>query len=137
LIIYKILADAMGLGKTIMTIALLLSYSSKGCITTQNSTQICKEASYFGEVPTHSIGAVKKLANPFSFGKHRKHKLPLIGGGNLIICLMTLISQWKVWFMHWCQHIFVYAVLSTNSFSACKKKRKKRTDKNVNIDLLY
>jgi DNA repair protein RAD5 len=39
---------------------------------------------------------VKKLARPFSFGKHRKHKAPLIGGSNLIICPMTLLSQWKV-----------------------------------------
>jgi DNA repair protein RAD5 len=121
--IYKILANAMGLGKTIMTIALLLSDCSKGCITTQNSTQICEEASYFGEVPTHSNGAVEKLANPFSFGKHRKHKVPLIGGGNLIICPMTLLSQWKVQFMQWCQHIFVYAVLSADTFSACQKKK--------------
>jgi DNA repair protein RAD5 len=94
--IYKILADAMGLGKTIMTIALLLVDSSKGCLTNQHSTRICEEASDFGEVPTHSNGAVKKLARPFSFGKHRKHKAPLIGGSNLIICPMTLLSQWKV-----------------------------------------
>ncbi|KAK3154235.1 hypothetical protein QOZ80_2BG0188000 [Eleusine coracana subsp. coracana] len=90
-----ILADAMGLGKTIMTIALLLSDSSKGRVTTQHSAQTCEEASDLGEVPTHSYGAVKKLASPFSFGKHRKHKAPLIGGGNLIVCPMTLLSQWK------------------------------------------
>ncbi|WVZ75201.1 hypothetical protein U9M48_023282 [Paspalum notatum var. saurae] len=86
-----ILADAMGLGKTIMTIALLLSDSSKGCITTQNSAQISEAASGLGE----SHDAVKKLASPFSFSKHKKPKAPLIGGGNLIICPMTLISQWK------------------------------------------
>ncbi|XP_066321736.1 LOW QUALITY PROTEIN: DNA repair protein RAD5A-like [Miscanthus floridulus] len=86
-----ILADAMGLGKTIMTIALLLSDSSKGCITTQNAAQIPREASGLGE----SHDAVKKLASPFSFSKHKKPKAPLIGGSNLIICPMTLISQWK------------------------------------------
>ncbi|PUZ75895.1 hypothetical protein GQ55_1G246400 [Panicum hallii var. hallii] len=86
-----ILADAMGLGKTIMTIALLLSDSSKGCITTQNTTHISGEASGLGE----SQDAVKKLASPFSFSRQRTLKAPLIGGGNLIICPMTLISQWK------------------------------------------
>ncbi|KAJ1279353.1 hypothetical protein BS78_04G149100 [Paspalum vaginatum] len=86
-----ILADAMGLGKTIMTIALLLSDSSKGCITTQNSAHVSEEASGLGE----SHDAVKKLASPFSFSKHKKPKAPLIGGGNLIVCPMTLISQWK------------------------------------------
>ncbi|CAO2045986.1 unnamed protein product [Urochloa humidicola] len=86
-----ILADAMGLGKTIMTIALLLSDSSKGCITTQNAAQISGEASGLGE----SQDAVKKLASPFSFSKQKAPKAPLIGGGNLIICPMTLISQWK------------------------------------------
>nr|CAB3446745.1 unnamed protein product [Digitaria exilis] len=86
-----ILADAMGLGKTIMTIALLLSDSSKGCVTTQNTAQISGEASGLGE----SQDAVKKLASPFSFSKHKTLKAPLIGGCNLIICPMTLISQWK------------------------------------------
>lgn len=86
-----ILADAMGLGKTIMTIALLLSDSSKGCITTQNTTHISGEASGLGE----SQDAVKKLASPFSFSRHKTLKAPLIEGGNLIICPMTLISQWK------------------------------------------
>ena len=83
----------MGLGKTIMTIALLLSDSSKGCITTQNTTHISGEASGLGE----SQDAVKKLASPFSFSRHKTLKAPLIEGGNLIICPMTLISQWKVY----------------------------------------
>lgn len=83
----------MGLGKTIMTIALLLSDSCKGCVTTQNTAQISGEAvSGLGE----SQDAVKKLASPFSFSKNKTLKAPLIGGGNLIICPMTLISQWKV-----------------------------------------
>ncbi|CAL4887581.1 unnamed protein product [Urochloa decumbens] len=86
-----ILADAMGLGKTIMTIALLLSDSSKGCITTQNTAQVSGEGSGLGE----SQDAVKKLASPFSFSKQKTLKAPLIGGGTLIICPMTLISQWK------------------------------------------
>ncbi|KAL5212909.1 hypothetical protein ABZP36_023756 [Zizania latifolia] len=90
-----ILADAMGLGKTIMTIALLLADSSKGCITTQHSTQICEEASGLGELPVQPHDAVKKLAIPFSFSKFRKPKAPLIAGGNLIVCPMTLLGQWK------------------------------------------
>ncbi|KAL6899143.1 hypothetical protein ACP4OV_005801 [Aristida adscensionis] len=90
-----ILADAMGLGKTIMTIALLLYDSSKGCITSQQATQIHGESSGLGEPPTNSHDAVKKLASPFSFSKHRKQKAPLVGGGNLIVCPMTLLGQWK------------------------------------------
>ncbi|KAF7083561.1 hypothetical protein CFC21_087340 [Triticum aestivum] len=90
-----ILADAMGLGKTIMTIGLLLSDSSKGCVTTQHSTQISGEASGLGETPIQSLDSVKNLASPFSFSKLRKPKAPLIGGGNLVICPMTLLSQWK------------------------------------------
>ncbi|CAM0948087.1 unnamed protein product [Alopecurus aequalis] len=89
-----ILADAMGLGKTIMTIALLLSDSGKGCIKTHHSTQISGEANGLGEI-SQSHDAVKNLASPFSFSKLRKPKAPLIGGGNLIICPMTLLSQWK------------------------------------------
>ncbi|XP_020158013.1 DNA repair protein RAD5A [Aegilops tauschii subsp. strangulata] len=90
-----ILADAMGLGKTIMTISLLLSDSSKGRVTTQHSTQISGEASGLGETPIQSLDSVKNLASPFSFSKIRKLKAPLIGGGNLVICPMTLLSQWK------------------------------------------
>lgn len=90
-----ILADAMGLGKTIMTIALLLADSSKGCITTQHSTHICEEASGLGELPVQPHDDVKKLAIPFSFSKLRKPKTPLIAGGNLIVCPMTLLGQWK------------------------------------------
>uniref|UniRef100_A0A0E0NFR3 Uncharacterized protein n=1 Tax=Oryza rufipogon TaxID=4529 RepID=A0A0E0NFR3_ORYRU len=87
--------NAMGLGKTIMTIALLLADSSKGCITTQHSTHICEEASGLGELPVQPHDDVKKLAIPFSFSKLRKPKTPLIAGGNLIVCPMTLLGQWK------------------------------------------
>lgn len=90
-----ILADAMGLGKTIMTISLLLSDSSKGLITTHHSTQISREASGLGEIHIKSQNPVKNLASPFSFSKLKKLKTPLVGGGNLIICPMTLLSQWK------------------------------------------
>ena len=85
----------MGLGKTIMTIS-LLSDSGKGCITTQNSTQVSGESNGLGEISIQSHDAVKNVASPFSFSKLRKPKAALIGGGNLIICPMTLISQWKV-----------------------------------------
>jgi DNA repair protein RAD5 len=88
----------MGLGKTIMTIALLLSDSGKGCITTQHSSQISGEANGLGEISAQSHDSVKNLASPFSFSKLRKPKAPLIGSGSLIICPMTLLSQWKVWF---------------------------------------
>ncbi|RVX20005.1 DNA repair protein RAD5A [Vitis vinifera] len=64
-----ILADAMGLGKTIMTIALLLAHSEK---------DLSKKAAKFS-----------------GFHKLKKQENTLTSGGNLIICPMTLLGQWK------------------------------------------
>ncbi|XP_076946038.1 DNA repair protein RAD5A-like [Bidens hawaiensis] len=77
-----ILADAMGLGKTIMTISLLLAHTERGgSLDSEN-----KEA---------SDQSPKKLTKFSGFDKLKKQKQLLIGGGNLIICPMTLIGQWK------------------------------------------
>lgn len=38
----------------------------------------------------------KKAAKFSGFDKLRKHKQSLIGGGNLIICPLALIGQWKL-----------------------------------------
>ncbi|XP_024522203.1 DNA repair protein RAD5A-like isoform X2 [Selaginella moellendorffii] len=62
-----ILADAIGLGKTVMTISLLLSNRRKGCSTSQVQPTQAK---------TKSFKSLKE-------------------GGTLIICPMTLLSQWR------------------------------------------
>ncbi|XP_057956384.1 DNA repair protein RAD5A [Malania oleifera] len=74
-----ILADAMGLGKTIMTIALLLAHSEKG-------------GSSGSQLITQSSTENSELSG---FDKLIKQKKSLASGGNLIICPMTLLSQWK------------------------------------------
>jgi len=93
----KILADAMGLGKTIMTISLLVAHSRKGeSVSNQPITKSCAEG---GEVSdtVHTFSNIPKKATKFSgFDKPTKQRNSLTSGGNLIICPMTLLGQWKV-----------------------------------------
>uniref|UniRef100_A0A2P2PVY8 SNF2 N-terminal domain-containing protein n=1 Tax=Rhizophora mucronata TaxID=61149 RepID=A0A2P2PVY8_RHIMU len=65
-----ILADAMGLGKTLMTIALILARPGKGSRDSQETTK------------------KKKGSHP--------NTLPKSKGWTLIVCPMALLSQWKV-----------------------------------------
>ena len=92
----KILADSMGLGKTIMTIALLLTHSERGGslgnqLTAQTLTGNGEASLISDQSPT-----AKKAAKISGFEKLLKPKNFLTCGGNLIICPMTLIGQWKV-----------------------------------------
>ncbi|XP_020230971.1 DNA repair protein RAD5A [Cajanus cajan] len=91
-----ILADAMGLGKTIMTISLLLAHSGKGGqIGSQPITQTFIESSDVSDT-VHNFSSIPKKANKFAgFDKLGKQKNALTSGGNLIICPMTLLGQWK------------------------------------------
>ncbi|KAI3679441.1 hypothetical protein L2E82_51352 [Cichorium intybus] len=87
-----ILADAMGLGKTIMTISLLLTHTEKGgSLDKDSTTQSNNEINGSDQ----SSSSPKKAAKFSGFDKIKKQKQSLIGGGNLIICPMTLIGQWK------------------------------------------
>lgn len=87
----KILADSMGLGKTIMTIA-LLSHSGRGGLSSKTSNENSESGNMLDDSPTSS-----KKATKFSgFDKAQKQQNSLAAGGNLIICPMTLIGQWKV-----------------------------------------
>ncbi|KAF3455122.1 hypothetical protein FNV43_RR05570 [Rhamnella rubrinervis] len=91
-----ILADAMGLGKTIMTIALLLDNSEGGgSSVTQPTNQSSTEGSEVGNVLDNSLNISKKVSKFPGFNKYMKKKNTLIDGGNLIICPMTLLGQWK------------------------------------------
>ncbi|KAK1435105.1 hypothetical protein QVD17_00865 [Tagetes erecta] len=83
-----ILADAMGLGKTIMTISLLLAHTERGGSLDSENNEV-------GNGSDQSSSSSKKVTKFSGFDKLRKQKQLLIGGGNLIICPMTLIGQWK------------------------------------------
>ncbi|KAJ0941256.1 putative DNA helicase chromatin remodeling SNF2 family [Helianthus annuus] len=83
-----ILADAMGLGKTIMTISLLLAHTERGGSLDSENNEV-------GNSSDQSSSSPKKLTKFSGFDKLRRQKQLLIGGGNLIICPMTLIGQWK------------------------------------------
>lgn len=86
-----ILADAMGLGKTIMTISLLLAHSEKGGrLGNESASRSLSENSEADRSPP-----VKKAKKFPGFGKLGKQQSALRGGGNLIICPMTLLGQWK------------------------------------------
>ncbi|XP_006349076.1 putative SWI/SNF-related matrix-associated actin-dependent regulator of chromatin subfamily A member 3-like 2 isoform X2 [Solanum tuberosum] len=91
-----ILADSMGLGKTIMTISLLLSHSERGGSSgSQSTSQLSSENGEASNILGHSPTFAKKSAKFSSLDKLLKHKPILISGGNLIICPMTLLGQWK------------------------------------------
>ncbi|KAE8037511.1 hypothetical protein FH972_010097 [Carpinus fangiana] len=92
-----ILADAMGLGKTIMTISLLAHSKRGGSSSSQPMSQPSSEGS---EVSTMIDGWTesdhpKKQTKLSGFDKLMKHKSALMDGGNLIVCPMTLLGQWK------------------------------------------
>ncbi|KAL5580233.1 hypothetical protein UlMin_012675 [Ulmus minor] len=88
-----ILADAMGLGKTIMTIALLLVHSERGgSSTSQPTSQSCGECI---EVSNNLDNTQKQVAKFSGFDKFMKQKNKLRDGGSLIVCPMTLLGQWK------------------------------------------
>ncbi|KAL8136747.1 hypothetical protein V2J09_002748 [Rumex salicifolius] len=90
-----ILADAMGLGKTIMTISLLLVHSDKGgSPSSRISSQSSNEKSEPGDFLHSSPESTKKMTKFPAFAKMLKQK-KLSGGGNLIVCPMTLLNQWK------------------------------------------
>ncbi|CAI9105535.1 OLC1v1004474C1 [Oldenlandia corymbosa var. corymbosa] len=90
-----ILADAMGLGKTIMTISLLLTHSERGGSSgSQHTSQILTRNGEAVMIPEQS--PTPKKAGKFSgFDKLLKRSNSLTSGGNLIVCPMTLIGQWK------------------------------------------
>ncbi|KAH0984978.1 hypothetical protein GBA52_012155 [Prunus armeniaca] len=73
-----ILADSMGLGKTIMTIALLLAHSGHGLSGSHPTSQSSSEDIEISDISDHS---------PIKPTKE--------DGGSLIICPMTLLGQWK------------------------------------------
>ncbi|KAI8573535.1 hypothetical protein RHMOL_Rhmol01G0285000 [Rhododendron molle] len=91
-----ILADAMGLGKTIMTIALLLAHSERGgSLDSPSTSGAFIENSNTDGISDQSPTFPSKDTKFSGFDSFVKRKNSLIGGGNLIVCPMTLLGQWK------------------------------------------
>nr|GLL43163.1 putative DNA repair protein [Ipomoea trifida] len=91
-----ILADSMGLGKTIMTIALLLSCTERGGSPGSQSTSLpSHENGDTSDISDQSPTPSKKAARFPGLEKFLKQKPTLKSGGNLIVCPMTLLGQWK------------------------------------------
>ncbi|XP_062105253.1 DNA repair protein RAD5A isoform X2 [Humulus lupulus] len=86
-----ILADAMGLGKTIMTISLLLSHSERNRPFVSQPSGEGSEACNISNSPN----LPKRAAKFPGFDKLMKQKGTLMDGGSLIVCPMTLLGQWK------------------------------------------
>ncbi|EEF34931.1 DNA repair helicase rad5,16, putative [Ricinus communis] len=91
-----ILADSMGLGKTIMTISLLLAHSERGgTSSTQFMSQLSTENSDVNDTSDQLPNPPKNTKRFSGFDKLMKQKKILVNGGNLLICPMTLLGQWK------------------------------------------
>lgn len=86
----------MGLGKTIMTIALLLAHSDRGGSGAHSMTESSISTNEIRGNPGQSMNPSKKITSISCFNKLMKSRTAHIGGGCLIVCPMTLIGQWKV-----------------------------------------
>lgn len=87
----------MGLGKTIMTISLLLAHSERrGSSSSQYMSHPSSEDSELSGMLDNCQDPPKKTTKISGFDKLMKQKNILINGGNLIVCPMTLLGQWKV-----------------------------------------
>lgn len=103
----KILADAMGLGKTVMTIALLLTHSQRGGLSGIQSASQPSDGGIEGyDISDQSPNLMKKESKSLSIDKLIKQANTLINGGTLIICPMTLLGQWKVFALPFRLHTF-------------------------------
>ncbi|CAO2814655.1 unnamed protein product [Amaranthus hypochondriacus] len=88
-----ILADAMGLGKTVMTISLILTNLERlGSPCSQLMNPSSGENKDHNSPLEASPDPPKKLAK---LDKLLRQEISLANGGNLIVCPMTLLSQWK------------------------------------------
>lgn len=80
-----------------MTIALLLAHSEKGrLVGSQSTSQHYHESNEINSISDQSPDPPKKAAKFAGFRKLMKQKNARTSGGNLIICPMTLLGQWKV-----------------------------------------
>lgn len=93
-----------------MTIALLLSCTERGGSPGSQSTSLpSHENGDTSEISDQSPTPSKKAAKFPGLEKFLKKKLTLKSGGNLIVCPMTLLGQWKV-------HLFCFKYASRNGW---------------------
>lgn len=101
----KILADSMGLGKTIMTIALLLAHSGHGLSGSHPTSQSSSEDIEISDISDHSPSNLPKKVTSFSgFDKFMKRKNTLADGGSLIICSYDSSRPVEGSFCHFEEH---------------------------------
>jgi len=84
----QILADAMGLGKTVMTISVIISNPGRGGVPTDPAVSGPPKSFEVSGSPVGKLSQVVDLK--------KKQIGPRKGGGTLIVCPMTLLGQWKV-----------------------------------------
>lgn len=81
-----------------MTISLLLTNSERDGSLSSASTSQSPNGNCEASLNSDKSPIPQKKPSKFSgFEKLMKKKVLLVGGGNLIVCPMTLIGQWKVW----------------------------------------
>ncbi len=97
--LFQILADAMGLGKTVMTISLILANPGRG------GMDINKVAIPSQEDPNSLSGLQLCLQEESSIqstnqikDSQRSRSSAQLGVGTLIVCPTTLLGQWQVRF---------------------------------------
>ncbi|KAK4762643.1 hypothetical protein SAY86_008411 [Trapa natans] len=91
-----ILADSMGLGKTIMTLALLLTHSGRGGLPGSESTyKLASESTNVSNALEQSTCQSKEMTKFLGNNQSVVRKNLLVNGGSLIVCPLTLIGQWK------------------------------------------
>eukprot|EP00249_Psilotum_nudum_P015533 c25378_g1_i1 orf=73-3459(+) len=98
-----ILADAMGLGKTVMAIALIIANPGRGGMNCWNKADATKEASTQMKSvidPNVEADFVDLDCDEDDANQNLWHNKKIInnlkkGGGTLIVCPMTLLGQWK------------------------------------------
>lgn len=79
-----------------MTISLLLAQSERdGSSSNGSLSQLSNEDGEIGDA-SDLPNPLKKATKFSGFDKLMKQKKILVHGGNLIICPMTLLGQWKV-----------------------------------------
>ncbi|XP_024376643.1 DNA repair protein RAD5A isoform X1 [Physcomitrium patens] len=82
-----ILADAMGLGKTVMMISVVMANPGRGGLATDPAVS---GSSNTLEAPRSQLGNLSQVME-----MRKKQSGLRKGGGTLIVCPMTLLGQWK------------------------------------------
>jgi DNA repair protein RAD5 len=89
----KILADAMGLGKTVMTISLILANPGKGGYEVKgDKDELALDPCMKSVIKSNQELNENERKLDIQKSTNALHK----GGGTLIVCPMTLLGQWKV-----------------------------------------